>query len=254
MDRSPRIETGRGTFVPAASLALQPWLDAPMPPTLCFSDTHLVPEEKAWADDAPEDLTALLRALPDHDVLVLGDLTEAIGVGREERAAFARSRRLRPVFDALADHRTILVAGNHDLPALDALERHLHPARVALGGYEHDRLRIRHGHEGESFVSAQAWLGPHVIPWYERARRLSKRPPERIDNRRVLARLGAPSSALLFGHTHAALLEPGAMNPGCFLGSAQSILTFSGYEAVLWRNDARGPRGPLTPHPEALAR
>lgn len=217
--------------------SLEPYLTAPLEPTLCFSDTHLVPEDLPWASDAPEDLLALVESFPGHRLVVLGDLTESIGVDAGTRRLFETSERLAPLFRAMAARNARIVVGNHDVCAVDFLERRFGRAQVSNGGFELGRLRVRHGHEASPF---RTWLeskvGPVAVPVYERFRRRSR--PERLDNDAILARVGARAPFVLFGHTHAPRLDARAANPGCFLRSAQSFLTLRGFEVILYGRDA----------------
>ena len=228
------IDTGRGRFRFVQSSSLAAFLDAPMVPTLCFSDTHLVPRETSWADDSPEDLFALLEALPVHRVMMLGDLTESVGIPARERATFGSSERLAPLFRTMAARDPRIVVGNHDVRAIAILERLFGPDHVAKGGFELGRVRVRHGHEASpvrTFIESR--IGPVAVPIYERLRR--GRPPERLDNATVVSRIRGAAPFVIFGHTHAPVLDDGMANPGCFLRSAQSFLTIEGHEITLFR-------------------
>jgi predicted phosphodiesterase len=230
------VESTRGRFHAEKSLTLSSYLDGPLPPTLCFSDTHLVPRPFEWSDDAPEDLLALIEALPDHRILVLGDLTESIGLWAAERAHLESSERLERLFGAIARRAARLVVGNHDTNAIPILERLFGRENVARGGFEIDRLSVRHGHEAAPLRTwVEARVGPFAVPLFERLRRGAG--PERLDNDVVLRSIRGNSPFVLFGHTHSAMLEERAANPGCFLRSAQSFLTLAGYEATLFRKD-----------------
>lgn len=230
------VESTRGHFRAEKCLALSSYLDEPLRPTLCFSDTHLVPRPLEWSDDAPEDLLALVEALPDHRILVLGDLTESIGLRTAERAHLASSERLDRLFTAMARREARLVVGNHDTNAIPILERLFGCNNVSLGGFEMGRVSVRHGHEAAPLRTwVEARVGPLAVPLFERFRRGG--PPERLDNDAVLRSIRRDSPFVLFGHTHSALLDERAANPGCFLRSAQSFLTLAGYEATLFRRD-----------------
>jgi len=229
-----RIETTRGRFRAVKHLTISSHLGEPLPPTLCFSDTHLVPRQLEWSDDALEDLLALIEALPDHRILILGDLTESIGVGPVERAHFESSDRLAPLFRAIAARERRVLVGNHDTNAVAVLERLFGNENVSQGGFEVGRVSVRHGHEAARFQTwVEARIGRFVVPLFERLRR--GKSPERLDNDVVLKRIRGKSPFVLFGHTHSPMLEAHAANPGCFLGSAQSFLMLTGYEATLFR-------------------
>jgi len=228
------IESTRGRFRAETRLSISDYLDEPLPPTLCFSDTHLVPRPHKWSGDAPEDLLALVEALPGHRILMLGDLTESIGIGPAERAELESSDRLVPLFRAIAAREGRVVVGNHDANAVPALRRLFGSESVSTGGFEIGRISVRHGHEADPFQTCvEARIGRFVVPAFEWFRR--GRSPERLDNDVVLRSIRGRSPFVLFGHTHSRLLDPHAANPGCFMGSAQSFLTLSGYEATLFR-------------------
>jgi predicted phosphodiesterase len=230
------VDSTRGRFHAVKHLTLSSYLDEPIPPTLCFSDTHLVPRQLEWSDDAPEDLLALIEALPDHRILVLGDLTESIGLRAPERAHLESSGRLHRLFGTIARRGARLVVGNHDANAVPILERLFGRENVVRGGFEVGRLSVRHGHEAAPVRTwVEAHVGPFVVPLFERVRRGSS--PERLDNDVVLRSIRGDSPFVLFGHTHSPMLEERAANPGCFLRSAQSFLTLAGYEATLFRRD-----------------
>src|SRR5690349_17934824 len=131
------VETGRGRFLVDRRGTLEGFASAPLPPTLCFSDTHLVPRDLPWASDAPSDLVALIEAFPEHELLMLGDLTESIGVPPRDRRRFASSERLAPLFDAIAARRARIVIGNHDTRAVEFLENRFGKATIARGGWDH---------------------------------------------------------------------------------------------------------------------
>jgi predicted phosphodiesterase len=228
------VETTRGGFEAVRRLSISAYLDEPLPPTLCFSDTHLVPRPLEWSDDAPEDLLALIDALPEYRIFMLGDLTESIGLGPAERAGFESSERLGNLFRTMFARKARVVVGNHDTNAVSVLERLFGRENVARGGFGVDRVAVRHGHEAAPLRTwVEGRIGPLVVPLFERLRRGAR--PERLDNDVVLRGVRGDSPFVLFGHTHSPMLEERAANPGCFLRSAQSFLTLVGYEATLFR-------------------
>jgi len=228
------IETTRGRFRAVKRSTISAHLDEPLPPTLCFSDTHLVPRPLEWSDDAPEDLLALIEAMPEHRILMLGDLTESIGLDARERARLESSARLESLFRAIFVRRARLVVGNHDANAVPILERLFGRENVRRGGFDIGRVSVRHGHEAAPLRTwVEARVGPFVVPLYERFRRGAS--PKRLDNDAVLRSIRGASPFVLFGHTHSPMLDERAANPGCFLRSAQSFLTFAGYEATLFK-------------------
>jgi hypothetical protein len=78
-------------------------------------------------------------------------------------------------------------------------------------------------------------VGPVAVPLYERGRRWLRRPAERLSNESVLGRVREGAPFVLFGHTHAAVIQDDAANPGCFLRSAQSFLCLDGDALALYR-------------------
>jgi len=229
-----RVDSAKGHFEAVERLSLSAHLDEPLPPTLCFSDTHLVPRPLEWSDDAPDELLALIEALPEHAIIALGDLTESVGLGRADRDRYLSSERLASLFRAMTSRGARLVVGNHDANAVSLLEGLFGARNVFRGGFALGRIAVRHGHEASPLRTwAEARVGALVIPAYERLRR--GRPPARLDNEVVLGSIRGGAPYVLFGHTHSAMLDPRAANPGCFLRSAQSFLTLSGYDATLFR-------------------
>ena len=244
MPEPKQIKTTRRTYTREKVASLAPWLRGPVPPTLVFSDTHLVPCVKAWTDDAPEDLLALFQALSGHELLSLGDLTESVGLRRAQRAQLFRCERLRPLWGLMRARGARMLIGNHDVSGEGLIRgyfgdeavfsRETFP-REAFPG----ELRVRHGHEAErGMTELVRRVGPLAVPIYEHAFRLSGRGPERIANAKVLNTLAGEQGFHLFGHTHGRALEvsdpePWA-NPGCFLRSAQSFLTIEGMEIALY--------------------
>lgn len=230
------VRTARARYDVAARASLAASLDAPVAPTVCFSDTHLVARVHAWSDDAPEDLLALLDALPAHAPLSLGDLTESAGTPPSERHGLATSARLTPLWERLRARGARVVIGNHDVGSEATLRGLFGDANTHDGGFELHGLRVRHGHEGvPGGVALLGAIGPVAVPLYEWGRRRLRRPAARLGNEGVLARVRGDARCVLFGHTHRPTLSEAACNPGCFLGAAQSFLLLDGVEAALYR-------------------
>ena len=240
MDVEARVVTRRARYERVARVSIARWLAAPVAPTVCFADTHLVPDERPWSDDAADDLFALLEELGEHEILSLGDLTEAVGLSARARAELVRAPRLLPLWDLLRRRRARVVPGNHDLGAEPLLAAELGGGQVLVGGFELDALSVRHGHERAPVATRVVELvGPVGVPLYERARRWLRRGPERLSNAGVLAALRGDAPFVLFGHTHAAGVsvadpERAWANPGCFLRSAQSFIALRGTELSLY--------------------
>lgn len=236
-----RIESARARYALRASHSIAPWIAPLTRPVLCFSDTHFVPENTGWNDDAPEDLLALADALGEHALWSLGDLCEWVGLAPSQRARMFESARLAPWWRVLRARATRIVVGNHDHGAREAFIAQFGGDRVFDGGFALDAMRVRHGHEGhERSTRVVGALGPWVVPPYERARRWLARGPERLSNAWVLAGLRDRGPCVLFGHTHAmggdARDPSGAwFNPGCFLRSAQSFAVLAGTQIALYQ-------------------
>lgn len=236
-----QIVSARARYERIANVSVAPWIDAPLAKIVCFSDTHFVPRETSWSDDAPEDLMALLRALGDHEPLSLGDLTESVGLDSSARTQLFRSERLEPLWALLDERRARIVIGNHDVAARDAIVERFGRERVRDGGFVLGRVSVCHGHERAPFATELVrGVGPLAVPLYERGRKLARRGAERLSNERVLkvARAGAPF--VLFGHTHSKGVETSDpsrawANPGCFLRSAQSFIVLDGDALALYR-------------------
>ncbi|MBL8684490.1 MAG: metallophosphoesterase [Myxococcales bacterium] len=236
-----QIVSERARYERVAMVSIARWIDEPLPKIVCFSDTHFVPRETGWSDDAPEDLVALLRTLGDHEPLSLGDLTESVGLRASERRELFRSARLADLWALLAERRARIVIGNHDVSARDAIFERFGRDRVLDGGCSLGGVSVRHGHERAPLATELVRIvGPWVVPAYERGRKLARRGAERLSNDRVLAVARAGASFVLFGHTHSKgvdVRDPTRAwaNPGCFLRSAQSFIVLEGEALALYR-------------------
>lgn len=236
-----RIESARARYALRSAHSIAPWVAPVARPVLCFSDTHFVPENTGWNDDAPEDLHALALALREHELWSLGDLCEWVGLAPSQRARMFDSPRLAPWWSTLRARATRIIVGNHDYGAREALIAQFGGERVFDGGFELGAMRVRHGHEGhERATQIVGMVGPWVVPLYERARRWAARGPERLSNARVLHGLRDRGPCALFGHTHAMGGDAGDpagawFNPGCFLRSAQSFAVIDGAQIALYQ-------------------
>ena len=227
-----QLVTSRVRYRCVARRTLAGLAPADLPPTLCFSDTHLLPTARAWGDDAPDDLAALIAAVPDHQLWSLGDLAESIGLPPWQRANAWASPRLAPIAAQLRARGTIVV-GNHDLAGL--LRAAFGPARVRRGGFELGGLRVRHGHEDDPWLTRlERLVGPIAVPPFELMQQ-RRGGGARKDNRKLRSAVGGAAPYLIFGHSHVAALEPDYANPGCFTDSAQSFLVLRGPDVALWR-------------------
>ncbi len=243
-----RIDSGRAAYERRALVSLAPWLSAPLErPALCFSDTHFVPAVTAWSDDAPEDLCALIDALPEHQPWSLGDLCEWVGLLPSQRGELFTSPRLRPLWSRLRARDARVIVGNHDHGSVDVLRAQLSPGSVFDGGWSLGEVAVRHGHEPARFETALvAAIGPAAVPVYELARRWANRPAQRLPNALVLRGLRQGARCVLFGHTHQMGHETdqrtgGWINPGCFLRSAQSFAVLEGRELALYQRAGTRP-------------
>ncbi|MFO0562159.1 MAG: metallophosphoesterase family protein [Polyangiales bacterium] len=242
MQHPERIVTARAEYQRVAALSLSRWLIEPIAPTLCFSDTHFVPQITGWNDDAPEDLCALLDALREHEPWSLGDLCEWVGLAPARRAELFVSERLRPLWTRLRARRARVVVGNHDYGSAEVLRAQFGGDRVFDGGFSLGAVRVRHGHERSRLETLSvAAIGPVAVPVYEALRKLARRPAERLPNALVLRALDEREGCVLFGHTHSLGWSlDGArrwINPGCFLRSAQSFAVIEGTTLALYRRE-----------------
>lgn len=229
------LVTARARYRCVGSRVVPALVATPMPPTLCVSDTHLVPHATSWSDDAPDDLRALLAALPTHAVLSLGDFAESIGLRRARRRELATAPRTAALIATLRARAATIVVGNHD--DADLLDATFGAAHVRRGGLAHGALRIRHGHEAEGWVThLEHAVGPWAVPPFEHLERW-RGGGGRKDNRRVRRAIGGDAPFVLFGHSHVPALAADFANPGCFLASAQSFLLLDGATVELWMRD-----------------
>jgi predicted phosphodiesterase len=229
------LVTARARYRCEAVRALPGIVPEDLPPTLCFSDTHLLPTARRWGDDAPADLVALFDALPSHQLWSLGDLAESIGLPPWQRARALAAPRLAEVVAALRARGTIVV-GNHDRTEL--LRAAFGAGRVRVGGFELGAMRVRHGHEADRWRTRfERLIGPVAVPPFELAQQL-RGGGSRKDNRQVRRAVGVGARHVLFGHSHVAALEADHANPGCFTASSQSFLLLDGAGASLWRRAA----------------
>jgi len=240
-----QIKTPRRTYECEKRVSIAPWLHAPLPPTLVFSDTHLVPSRTAWSDDAPEDLHALIETLSAHRLLSLGDLTESVGLRALERAQLFTCERLTALWSVMRARDFHLLIGNHDVSGEELIRAYFGEGAVLNGEMDRQRfcpglIRLRHGHEKEQVMTKlMRHIGPLAVPIYERISQRLRPSAERLSNARVLQTLRDDAEFVLFGHTHSRGIDiedphRAWANPGCFLGSAQSFITLEENEMALY--------------------
>ena len=245
MSSPDQIKTPRRTYECEKRVSIAPWLHAPLPPTLVFSDTHLVPSRTAWSDDAPDDLLALVETLGGHRMLSLGDLTESVGLRASERAQLFTCERLAALWTVMRARDLHVLVGNHDVSGEQLIRAHFGEGALLDREVEKQRfcpglIRLRHGHEKEhAMTELMRHIGPLAVPIYERISQRLRPNAERLSNARVLQTLRDDAEFVLFGHTHSRGIDienahRAWANPGCFLGSAQSFITLEESEMALY--------------------
>lgn len=203
---------------------------------LCLSDMHLLPDERHYGRDAPEELLGLLQALPHHSVILLGDVFEALAPGVAENFSVRDSRRLQPILQELGSRRVAIVPGNHDLRIVNSILEYK-PWRVHAGGFSLGRVIFIHGHESNQDDSHWAeqvgeWVVPvaGVLDQLGLSSQLSL-----VPNSEIASFYSSRGLYPIFGHTHRPCLKRTHANTGCFLRSQQSFLTLENGTLVLWR-------------------
>lgn len=210
---------------------------ASMADAICISDTHLLPEQMWFGDDAPFQLAALLQAARPHftAAYVLGDFLESLATG-DQTHRYLFSSRTRPVFDALADFKEhAVVPGNHDINA-DGLLQEVFGDAVKPGGFTRHAVRYMHGHERVQDGSRLAALrGDVIVPLGALLGRVGVRVPTITYNAEIAGAFSGEGDYAVFGHTHAPQVMPTYANTGCFLRrGTQSFLTLKAGKASLW--------------------
>ena len=211
-----------------------------MKPTLCVSDTHLVPHDPPCHWDAPKALLRLLRSHPDHQVFLLGDIIESLVLRPAQVAMLHRSKRLRAVVRELQSRRTIrVIPGNHDARAVSSLVQLFGRRRVLPGGFRIGRVVFSHGHENKAHpLDRAAALSDLALPLGHTMTNLGVRVHDKsASNEEIASWYRERDAFVVFGHTHEPAAQAHFANTGCFLSMARSFITIHGYRLELsqWR-------------------
>jgi predicted phosphodiesterase len=209
-------------FRPLASISLESYLPSnrQLRPTICISDAHLLPEERFFADDAPEELFQVLVHYSDYQLFFLGDLIESLPLLDDEAQSLTMSNRLREIIEILRNRNDFtLVPGNHDVRVINVLRRVFTPQRLREGGFSIDRVAFFHGHEpGLDLSGAIAPIRNFAIPLGVTLKRLGLRLRVGAASNQLIASTASNTDLfLIFGHTHKAELRRNYANLGHFL-------------------------------------
>ena len=209
-------------FRPLGAIALDNYLPsgARLKPTLCVSDTHLLPEERFYADDAPRELLNVLLEHQDYQLFILGDLIESLPLFEDESQSLTLSNRLREVIDYLRNRDELMfIPGNHDVRVIEVLRRIFGGERFHEGGFSIGQVAFFHGHEaGTDLSPAVAPIRHFAIPLAVTCKRLGLRlRVGAASNQVIAASTGDRRIFMIFGHTHKAELRPNYANLGHFL-------------------------------------
>lgn len=188
--------------------------------TLCISDTHLLPEDRFYADDAPEEFHRLLEEYDNYQLFVLGDLIESLPLLDDEAQSLILSRRLSEIIEHLKRREDLLlVPGNHDVRVIDVLRRVFGADRMHEGGFSIDNVAFLHGHEpGVDLSPGVAPVRHFAIPLAVTCKRLGLRLRVGMASNQLIASTANNGRTfLIFGHTHKAELRPNYANLGHFL-------------------------------------
>ena len=224
----------------ANQCSVAPYLpaDFEFAPTVCVSDTRLLPHETFYADDAPALLLEVLRALDEHHVFVLGDFLESIPLGESEIDEIVTAVRLGPLFSELSGRRELrVVPGNHDIKADRALVTRFGARRIYSNGFRVGRIRFEHGHRNaaDGYTEEIADFGSALIPIGVTLQRLGVPIPLQAANEDIFRATCTKLDFLVFGHTHAPEISSNYANTGCFLRTGeQTVVTLSGSRLSLW--------------------
>ena len=225
-------------FEMKAASSLAPYLPVGrgIRPTLCLSDTHLLPVKKSYGSDVPDALADVLAALPEHQVFVLGDFIESLPLSLREVRTAATSSRLRRTLEELRYRdRLRVIPGNHDSKAIPFIKQYFGAQRVFIGGFRIGRVAFIHGHEPGLDVSGLAARMPVVVPIGGGLSRLGCPVPYgTASNTEISTHYSSLGLYAVFGHTHSPAACRTFANPGCFLAGHRSFLLLDGSQIALW--------------------
>ena len=204
-------------------------------PTLCVSDTHLLPVRKTYGADSPTELQQLLEQVPDFQIFILGDFIESLPLSRKEIGQLERSPRIGALLDLLKfGFGTKLILGNHDIHVTSQL-KNIFGSRVFPGGFRIGRLVFIHGHEIGLDASGFVERMPNVIAFGGALGRLGVGVPFGVaTNEAVAAHYRVLGLYPIFGHTHVPVVSDAFANTGCFLSTYRSFITIENNLLALW--------------------
>jgi hypothetical protein len=236
-----RAFAARG-FIPVGHTSLAEFASARSFPrsVVCFSDTHLLPDDRIYGDDAPNQLADLLGqpALRNHAVYILGDFLESLVMSGSDLQSLSSSRRLKALFETLdASPDLRIIPGNHDARVHTFLHQRFGPERIHRAGFDVGGIRFRHGHT--EAADASRFLGPFaawMIPFGVTAKRIGI--PVNFDsptNEAISRRIASDPGFAIFGHTHAPEVSLRFANCGSFLRfGPQTIISIANRKLTLW--------------------
>lgn len=204
-------------------------------PTLCVSDTHLLPVRTSYAKDSPAELLRLIEALPDYQVFLLGDIFESLLLSSGEINAMPAAERLSPLLEALrCNIAPKIVPGNHDQRAAAFIRRYF-GKNTYFGGFRIGRLVFCHGHEMGLDASHMAERIPISVAVSGTLDRLGVGIPwGSVTNEAVAAHFQAMGLYPIFGHTHTPAATRSYANTGCFLDGYRSFATIEDHVLNVW--------------------
>ncbi|WP_431286305.1 metallophosphoesterase [Roseateles chitinivorans] len=204
-------------------------------PTLCLSDTHLLPMRTSYGKDTPRDLLRLIEALPNVQLFVLGDFFESLMLSTREIAGLHASHRIGPLIEAIRCNLCPkIIPGNHDQRAITFVRRY-YGKFAYIGGFRIGRLIFCHGHELGLDASHMAERFPLSIAVGGTLDRLGVGVPwGTVTNEAVGAHYHAMGLYAIFGHTHTPIVTRTYANTGCFLLEYRSCITIEEGMLSLW--------------------
>jgi predicted phosphodiesterase len=206
-------------------------------PTLCVSDTHLLPTSAAYGADSPHALAGLLEFASEYQLFILGDFIESLPLEAKSIRRLPLSKRLQNVLETLKfRERVRLVPGNHDQNALPFLLSYFGRGRVAIGGFRIGNLVFVHGHELGLDAAGIAERLPMIVSVGGGLSRLGFRVPYgTATNDAIAINYRIHGLYPIFGHTHIPAICETYANTGYFLDDHKSFITIEDNAIKLWK-------------------
>jgi predicted phosphodiesterase len=204
-------------------------------PTICISDTHLLPKSTSYGTDSPREILELLKAIPEFQVFVLGDFTESLTLNALELPDLLTSGRLAPLFNELK-HRngSKIITGNHDVHALPYLKEFFQ-SKLFVDGFRVGRVIFIHGHEAGMDATETIERMPRTVLLGGALNRLGVSIPfGTATNAALASHYNAIGLYPIFGHTHLPFVADFYANTGCFLRTYKSFITIQKNTLILW--------------------